>query len=434
MSLVAIICLLLLILLIITMFKKGTDIFSPARIFVIVWTLAIGLAELKLSGHQIQWNLFSWVVLLISLLSVLLGMFIIFVINLFKSVNTAISIRSIISQYKLDSDLLFKLILLIFTFYIVSYLIIYGIVGFIPLFTSQPNLTRTKWSVFGFGLIIHLAPTVIYFVILYYLTVHKMIGKKFIMGIVLFTTLFTFFLLVQRFSLVISIVLMMIFLYYGTYKFRPRNVLIIVFLLIIFMYGISTIRVSTLFIEYLYYSARMKFGPQFAFLTEPYMYIVMNLENFAKSVYHLNDFTYGYFTFDFVLALSGLKHWIAEYTYIEQFPYIINADYNTYSMFFTYYRDFGLLGVFFIPFFLGMFVSILYYRMRRTPDINSISFYGMFLFVLIFSFFIPMLSWLHFILNLTVIYLCTKFVVIKSNIPSASISIVNSDYADKEKD
>jgi oligosaccharide repeat unit polymerase len=199
------------------------------------------------------------------------------------------------------------------------------------------------------------------------------------------------------------------------------------------MYGISTIRVSALFIEYLYYSARMKFGPQYAFLTEPYMYLVMNLENFANSVYHLNDFTYGYFTFDFVLALSGLKHWIAEYTYIEQFPYILNSDYNTYSMFFTYYRDFGLFGLFFIPFILGLVVSILYYKMRRKPDINSISFYGMFLFVLIFSFFIPMLSWLHFILNLTVIYFCTKLVVINSQYHISDISNFQFDIADGGK-
>jgi oligosaccharide repeat unit polymerase len=414
------------------MFKKGTDIFSPARIFMIVWTLAIGLAELKLSGHQIVWNLYSWFVLLLSLLSVLLGMFIIYVINLYKTVNTTFSIRSAIILNKIDSEILFKLILLIFFGYIVSYLIIFAIVGFIPLFTPQPNLTRTKWSVFGFGLIIHLAPTVIYFVILYYLTVQKMFGKKIIVGVILIITLFTFFLLVQRFSLVISIVLTMIFLYYGTYKFRPRNVMIILLFLIVFMYGISTIRVSTLFIEYLYYSARMKFGPQYAFLTEPYMYIVMNLENFANSVYHLNDFTYGYFTFDFVLALSGLKHWIAEYTYIEQFPFVINADYNTYSMFFTYYRDFGLLGIFFIPFFLGVVVSILYYKMRQKPDINSISFYGMFLFVLIFSFFIPMLSWLNFILNLTIIYFCTKF-VIKNQTSSNVLISMNSDSEDEDR-
>lgn len=414
MSIISIICFTLFVVLILTMFRKGTDIFSPARIFLIVWSLAIGLAELKLSGHQIEWKYYSWFVLFVSLFSVLIGMFAVYVINLYKPINTTISIRSTLINYKLNEEILFKIVILIFACYIISYSIIYAVVGFIPLFTPQPNLTRTKWSVFGFGLIIHLAPTIIYFVMLYYLTVQKRLGKKLITGLIMFATLFTFFLLVQRFSLVISIVLTMIFLYYGTYKFRPRNVIIIFLILVVFMYGISTIRVSTLFIQYLYYSAKMKFGPQYAFLTEPYMYIVMNLENFANSVYHLSNFTYGYFTFDFVLALSGLKHWISDYTYIEQFPFVINADYNTYSMFFTYYRDFGLLGVFIIPFLLGVIVSALYYRMRQKPDINSISFYGMFLFALIFSFFIPMLSWLHFILNLTIIYLCTKLIVVYS--------------------
>lgn len=423
MSLISIICFTLLFLLVMTFFKKGADIFSPARIFLIVWALAIGLAELKLSGHQIEWAFYSWIVLLISILSVLLGMFVVYVININKHVYTTNSIKKVLRNNRIDNDLWFKVFVLLFICYVVSYLVIYAMVGFIPLFTSQPNLTRTKWSVFGFGLIIHLAPTVLYFVILYYLSARNVLGKKFIASIVFLVTLLSFMLLVQRFSLVISITLTMIFLYYGTYKFRPKNVIMIVLLLVAFMYGISTIRVSTLFIEYLYYSARMKFGPQYAFLTEPYMYIVMNLENFANSVYHLDNFTYGYFTFDFILALSGLKHWIAEYTYIEQFPYIINTDYNTYSMFFTYYRDFGVIGVFIIPFILGTVVSIFYYKMRRVPNINSISFYGMFLFVLLFSFFIPMLSWLHFILNLSVIFYCTRLVVIKSQ----NQSIGNSD-------
>lgn len=415
MSYLSLLCFIVFFLLIFTFFKKGTDIFAPGRIFMLVWSLVIGLAELKLSGYQIEWKLYSWFVLSVSIFSLLLGIFVVYVINVNKKIISVNSIRTILTNVKINNNRLYLILLFVFFSYLISYMVIYAILGFIPLLTRQPNVTRTQWSVFGFGLIIHLAPTVVYLVVLYFLSTKSQFGKKIFAALIFIITLFTFFLLVQRFSLVISIILIMIFLYYGTYKFNPKNVLIIFLLLVGFMYGISTIRVSSLFIDYLYYSAQMKFSPQLAFLTEPYMYLVMNLENFANSVYHLDKFSYGYFSFDFILALSGLKHWISEYTYFEQFPHIINADYNTYSMFFIYYRDFGLFGVLLIPFILGAVVSTLYYKMRNNPNINSISLYGMFLFVLMFSFFIPMLSWLHFVLNLSVIYLCTKLVLIEKS-------------------
>ncbi|MBU2494428.1 MAG: oligosaccharide repeat unit polymerase [Bacteroidetes bacterium] len=397
--------------LIITFAKKGTDIFAPARIFTIVWSLAIGLAELKLSWHQVQWNIFSWLVIIISIASVLLGMFIIYVIN-FGKLNYSINkTRYLIRSSELNPNVLYKIIIFVFLLYMISYITIYLIVGFIPLFTALPNITRTKWSVFGFGLIIHLAPAIIYFVFLYYLTIRKNISKKILLGLLVILTLVSFLLLLQRFDLVIAIVLSTVFLYYGSNKFKPRNVIIVFILFIAFMYSISTIRVSSLFIEYLYYTSKMKIGMQYAFLTEPYMYIVMNLENFAHAVNDFTSFSFGYYTFDFILALSGLKHWIAEYASLNDFPGLITEEFNTYSMFFSYYRDFGVLGLFLLSMGFGMLVSSFYYKMRRNPNVHTISIYGIFFIVIVFSFFIPMLSWLYFILNLATIYYLTKVLV-----------------------
>lgn len=160
----------------------------------------------------------------------------------------------------------------------------------------------------------------------------KMLSKISLVFIALLT-LGSFLLLLQRFDLVIAIVLSIVFFYYGTNKFRARNVIIISLLLITFMYSISTVRVSSLFIDYLYLTSKMKFSPQYAFLTEPYMYVVMNLENFANVVNNFDSYSFGYFTFDFILALTGLKHWIAEYAQLKDFPELITAEFNTYTMF-----------------------------------------------------------------------------------------------------
>lgn len=404
-----------------SLFKKGTDIFSPARLFIMIWLLALGLAEMKLSRHQIEWSNYSWFMILISVLSALLGVFVVYVINFKKPLKSLNEIRNELIHFNFNKKLFFRLIIILFLVYMGSYLIIYLVKGYIPFFTSDPNSTRTKWSLFGFGLIIHIAPTIIYLIVVFYLYIKINLAVKVFLFSLLFLTISSFFLLLSRFDLVISIILSIVLLFYGTYKFRAKYLFLLVTILVALMYGVSTIRTSRFFIEYLYYTAQMKYSLKYAFLTEPYMYVVMNLENFANAVDKLTQFTFGYFSFDFLLALSGLKHWIAGNVIIKDFPFILNNDYNTYTMFFIYYRDFGVFGLFVIPFLWGFIFSYLYYKVRRFPNINTISIYGMFIFVSIFSFFIPMLSWLHFEFNLFMIYFLTKKLIDAQTTPKMEL-------------
>lgn len=416
MTVFAFICLTIFLVLFFTLFKKGTDVFAPARLFTLVWSFAIGLVGLKFSGLQKIWPIYSWLVLIITLFSVLLGMFVVYV-HYFGEENKSISqIRNSITNVSINPHLLFKLIIILFLAYVVSYISIYIVNGFIPFFTARPDLTRTKWGLFGVGLIVHSVPTIIYFIIIYYLKVHREIVKKLLLTVIFIISFISYIFLLQRFDLVIFMVLAAVFLYYGTTKLKFRYILIFLIGLIAFMYGVSNLRASNLFLEYLYYGGKMKFGKEYAIFTEPYMYVVMNLENFANAVDKLSNFSFGFYTFDFVLALTGLKHWLLEYGNFETFPFIVDVSYNTYTMFFVYYRDFGIIGLFIFPFILGAASYGSYFYLKRKPNLNSISLYGVFVFVILFSFFIPMLSWLHFVYNLSIIYFISKLVVVKKTL------------------
>ncbi|HMN25929.1 MAG TPA: O-antigen polymerase, partial [Ignavibacteriaceae bacterium] len=204
-----------------------------------------------------------------------------------------------------------------------------------------------------------------------------------------------------------------VLLYYGSFKLKASYIFVIISILIIVIYGISDLRAGDLFIEILYYTGQMKFNKSFAIFTEPYMYITMNLENFAFSVEKLTDYTFGYYSFDFFLALTGLKHWIAEYSNLNPLPYLVNPGYNTYTMFFVYYRDFGIIGSLFFPLILGISSYVIYLKMLFKPNINSVSLYGIVTFVIIFSFFIPMLNWLHFVYNIALIQFLTKIITLE---------------------
>jgi oligosaccharide repeat unit polymerase len=165
----------------------------------------------------------------------------------------------------------------------------------------------------------------------------------------------------------------------------------------------------------LYYLADMKYSVRYAWLTEPYMYIVMNVENFAHAVEKIQKFAYGLYSFDFVFALTGLKHTLYEYLHMPKYPYLLTNNYNTYTMFFIYYWDYGVVGLGMIPFVLGTVFSNSYYAMRRKPTINNITMYAIYAFVILFSFFIPIISFLHFAFNYFIIYTVTKILSISKN-------------------
>jgi len=414
MNIISILCLLIFFSLFVSLFIKGTDIFAPGRLFTMIWSFAIGLTEFKLSRLQYDWPLYGWILLLISIISVLLGIFVIYVINFNKKIYSIDYIRTLQKNYKLDTKSFIKILILLFLIYSISYIVIYSVVGYIPIFTRNPNDTRTKWSLFGFGLLIHLAPTIIYFIILFFVLIKKQYIKKIILFLIMLITLITFLLLLQRFGLLISIVLTVVFIYYGTHKFNYKTVIIALIILAGLSYSILSLRAGGLILEYLHYTSKMKYSIKYSIFTEPYMYVVMNLENFTYATSKIEEYTYGLYTFDFLFAITGLKHWLKEYIGLNDTPFLLSKNYNTYSMFFVFYRDFGILGLFFLSFLFGIIVSLLYYRMRKEPNINTISIYGIFVLVILFSFFNPMLSWLFFIFNIVIIYLVSYIINIRS--------------------
>jgi oligosaccharide repeat unit polymerase len=139
------------------------------------------------------------------------------------------------------------------------------------------------------------------------------------------------------------------------------------------------------------------------------MYVVTNLENFVRSSRLLDHHTYGYYTFNALMSLSGLKHWLADYFFIDDTPYL-TSGYNTYSFLWVFYRDYGVVGLAVIPFIMGLAIALLYYRMRTRPSLPLISLYAMAVFVMFISFFHNALSLLHFVFNTALVYAVTSAV------------------------
>jgi oligosaccharide repeat unit polymerase len=392
-----------------TIIKKA-DILAPARVFGIIWCVALGLTDLKLSSFQHPWSYESWLMVLLGPLSYCLGFFIAYVMNIQSTLLPISQIRQLSKEFEINSNRLFILTSVAFGFYAGGYLIIYWVVGFVPLFSPLLGAVRGEFTMFGLGMSVHTMPLIVFFSVVFHLTTPGEKIKKHILKLFSFCSLVTFFFLLQRFQIIMIGVMCIILLYYTTRIIRPSTGFVIFAGVSSFFLWVSTLRSGKFFIQYLHSESKMKTPREYAIFTEPYMYIVMNLENLARSVEKIEYHTYGYYTFNFVLSFVGLKHWIAEYTYLDDTPYLISG-YNTYTAFWTYYRDFGVIGLALIPLLLGLAIGMLYYSLRKQPSLQKISAYALSVFVLFISFFNSPFGYLWFmwtVIGMIVIYYFIK--------------------------
>lgn len=395
---------------IISCFRKTADILSPARVFSFVWFLAIGLADLKFSLYQSSWTAYSWVVIFLGIASFLVGVFSIFVLYLNRPIVSIQDMRRMFSHYAINQNRLFIAILLVFFGYILSYTLEALILGYIPLFSARPDRARIEFGLFGFHLLVNTMPILLLLIIEYFILCKFSGKKRILLWVMLSATILSFSLILQRFDFVGSALLIISFVYYTSTYLRPSKIWWVGLIFSLLLVAIQNIRITTYVQNYLYVISRMKYSVEYAVFTEPYMYIVMNFENFARAVEKLDVYHYGYFTGDFFLAITGLKHWLADYFHIIDRPYLVSG-YNTYPLFWTYYYDFGVLGVGFAGLILGLTVGLIYYWMRTKPSALNVGLYSIVFFVLVISFFTNPLTMLKTNFN-TFVWIAVQFFVI----------------------
>jgi oligosaccharide repeat unit polymerase len=409
-----------------SLLKRGSDPLSPARLFAFIWFMAIALMDLKFSHLQHDWNLESWFLLSIGVGGFLVGAFVGYVLHLDVKLLPISTVRQVLREEKINGDLLFRLIVFSVIVYAISYAVIYIVKGFLPIFVVGTRVSRVDFAVFGFGVLINSPAFIIFFTVLYLLYARGERLKKGVLITLAIFTLGSYTLLLQRFEIMMAAVLSCALLYYASNVIRVRTAIIGFALVAAFFFGIMSIRLGELVASYYYYLSKMTFPREYAQLTEPYMYVVMNLENFARAATLSDYHTFGYFSLDFVAALTGLKYWVLEYFNITRMPHL-DSSYNTYTALFWFYSDFGVFGLAGIPWILGLASSTLYYRMRRSPSLKRVTAYGVLLFVDIISFFNFPIAFLWFQFNLLVLYLFLRWTTQRKSISSQRVAVAGSD-------
>lgn len=418
MNAISLICFLISLAIVVSCFRRNADIFSPGRVFGLVWSLAFGLTELKLSGLQHVWSFESWVIVLLGPLTFLVGTFTSHVLNMDGTMLPLSAVRDTLRRQEINERLLFFLTVASALIYLLSYAIIYFVKGFVPIFSQLGPSSRRDFSLFGIGIFIQSVPFIVFCTVLYHVYAKAHRGKKWILKGLALLCMVTYILLLQRFPYMMTAVVCMCFLYYTTKHVRARTLILSVLVIAGLFYWVSTLRAGELIQYFMYSASKMKFSPDYALLTEPYMYVVMNLENFSRAAPRLDQLAYGNYSFDFLLALTGLKHWLREYFALVDSPYLVSG-YNTYTAFWTFYRDFGMVGLFVIPLLSGFGIASQHYTMRRKPTLSNVTWYCVLVFAMMISFFNHPFAFLWFVYVVAVLFLIMRAVVLRSQ-PSAS--------------
>jgi oligosaccharide repeat unit polymerase len=409
MTFVSLVFLLGCVLILLTNLRKGADYLSPVKVMGLTWCGAIGLADLKLSAFQHSWSLGEWVVVLLGPASFLIGVYLAFIVNLDKRILPLQEIRHRLRAEPVYERRLFALIIFGFALYAMAYLTIYLVKGFIPAFSPNAADLRKEFSVFGVGVLLNSMPFLLFFIFYYHMRIADRRWQKHILKCVGIISFVTYTLLLQRFQIVMAAVMSFSMFYYLSRRIRIRTVLGAISGTVVFFYYISTLRAGQLISYYLYSTSRMRFSYRYALFTEPYMYLVMNLENLARAATRVESYTFGYYTFDFVFALTGLKHWLSDYLRLEETPFLVSG-YNTYTAFWTFYRDFGPLGITIVPLLMGLVIGCTYYALRRDPSLRFVTAYAVMVFVMIFSFFNSPIGYLWFAYNAFFMILIVQWV------------------------
>ena len=245
-------------------------------------------------------------------------------------------------------------------------------VGFIPLFSDEPH-AYSYFHVSGvhyFTISCILIPAIT----ILYLKVSRHIGWKKIAALVLanFTAVAVPFLCVSRFQLLFAVGFAVVTYIMVNKRIRLRTMVILLVALVPVYIILTVFRHHD--VTYLNSIFEMKCSKMPIFITQPYMYVANNFENFNCMVAQLTEHTYGLKMLFPFFALTGLKFL---YPQLVSFPiFLTKKELTTLTMFYDAYYDFGIVGVFIFAVIVGAVAKVLMSIVKKSQNPVSYLFYG----------------------------------------------------------
>ncbi len=354
-------------------------------LFSISWVGGIGIACLKLSRLQKEWSVTTWVCFYLAYAGFVLAYQFAARKNRTKDQEQK---QKEIRRDAVTAKRVFICCVCLTAVSVACFVLEAVVVGFIPLFSDMPHAYSyfhiSGVHYFTISCILVPALTVLYS------KIQEKAGKIswMILGICNLTAVAIQILCVSRFQLLFAVgfaVVTYVMLYQNiTWK----KILILIIVMIPVYVALTVARRHS--VSYLNGIFEMKNSNMPIFITQPYIYVANNFENFNCLVEQLPKFTYGIRMLFPFFALTGLKFVIP---WVTQFPnYVTKTELTTFTMFYDAYYDFGAVGVLLLAMLLGVAAGWLTGKIKKSDNPMIYLFYGELAIYLGLSFFTTWLS------------------------------------------
>lgn len=361
---------------------KTKNPISLKGLFSLFWIGGQSISCLKLSALQKPWRLLTW----ISFFLVYISFYISYEFVESKYHNRRNTFNGN-KRLKMNVTRLFYSITGITLISILCFTIEALVLRFIPLFSKEPH-AYSYFHISGvhyFTVACVLVPALS---VIFFKCCHRIPSNRRIL--VILSTIVSMMipvLCVSRFQLIMMIILAIITYFSLDGKLKLSHILIVS---MIFLIGILPIYFLLTVarhhdVEYLNGIFEMKNARTPIFITQPYMYIANNYDNFNCLIEELPGFTFGLRMLFSIWVFTGLKFVFPGLVNLPIF--VTKMELSTVTMVYDAYYDFGIIGIVGFSLLLGGICSKLSDLVKKSQNPLSHLLFAQMAIYLILSFF-----------------------------------------------
>lgn len=347
-------------------------------LFTLAWVGGQGISCLKLSTLQDTWSYITWLSFCVIYIAFGIGY------EWGRKYSRVEGKEP--EKNKKKADRLFRCIMLLLVVSAGCFVIEIIRIGYIPVFSDEPY----SYSYFRMSALHYLHYCAISCILIPGLTVlWKKIDSeesKWRNGAIIIANIVAFavpFLYVSRFQFLFEIGVAAV-IYILVNKNMRKSTLVLLGLVVCAAYVVITLSQKRDAI-YLNNVFKMKYTHMPVFLTQPYIYIANNYDNFDCLVKNLPKFSYGLrMLFPFV-SLTGLKFVMPNL--VPATVYLTSTELTTFTMFYDAYYDFGVIGVFVIALLIGVVAKVIIDIIKKSDNPVVYLLYGQIAVYLALAFF-----------------------------------------------
>lgn len=347
-------------------------------LFTLAWVGGQGISCLKLSTLQDTWSYITWLSFFVIYIAFGIGY------EWGRKYSRVEGKEP--EKNKKKADRLFRCIMLLLVVSAGCFVIEIIRIGYIPVFSDEPY----SYSYFRMSALHYLHYCAISCILIPGLTVlwEKIDSEesKWRNGAIIIANIVAFavpFLYVSRFQFLFEIGVAAV-IYILVNKNMRKSTLVLLGLVVCAAYVVITLSQKRDAI-YLNNVFKMKYTHMPVFLTQPYIYIANNYDNFDCLVKNLPKFSYGLrMLFPFV-SLTGLKFVMPNL--VPATVYLTSTELTTFTMFYDAYYDFGVIGVFVIALLIGVVAKVIIDIIKKSDNPVVYLLYGQIAVYLALAFF-----------------------------------------------